>query len=487
MNGINPLMRIKIYNDTARYIFPVLTMGRGPVDVWMQMSFPFLTKSMIDTGQYPFPRDLVYRIYINPNNGIKPGDYLCLTLPLYTKLVADNRTYPKTDGINPTGQNQFIDWWQGGTIQLFRSVDATPRRELQEDQNIVNPPVTPLPRPNQVLLNLTNVPSGAIVPQCKGSQPCVLNFYSDTADLPKSDPSQLLEYTLGARQDITGQPGFNPRTQPPNVLDTRNVDFDVSYVNLAFSPAAMGVYDNDQTGYVGTPQGINAFVSSVQAFLAAPDTQGWPQFVRTFANGDTDILNKLPSPLEIFSRLNGVGAPPDLTPAPSWPGTLWPPIEKLRQSWVNAVTKCPNDTGAFCTAVKDITTLMNLNYAKYQRLFAAGQCTGTYYTGPLDPSSNLMLSHVYGWGPFTESTDGIPGHGCSPDINKLEDTPCYAGETPPCYKANNYKKYATAKGEFDQINYNKLTGNYAYIFNPWVNFIHGRYLPAYSRRLCLFC
>jgi hypothetical protein len=57
-------------------------------------------------------------------------------------------------------------------------------------------------------------------------------FYSDTADLPKSHPSQLVEFTLGAR---VAQPVNNPNTDPPNDLDLENVDFDVSYVNLAIA------------------------------------------------------------------------------------------------------------------------------------------------------------------------------------------------------------------------------------------------------------
>lgn len=478
ISGINPLMRIKIYNDSDKNIYPVLTMGKGPVDIWMQMAFRALTKKMIDTGNYPFPRDLAYRIYMNPDDGIKPKEYICLTLPLYTKLV-ESPAFPMTNGIDPKGKNQFIDWWQGGTIQIFYSdIEngvAVPPRALKEDQNKVAAGQTK-PRPDQKPLDFSTLPKTAIRPRCKGTQTCKLAFYSDSADLAKADPSQLLEFTLGARQDITGSPGFNPAILPPNVLDARNVDFDVSYVNLAYLPAAMGVYDNNQVGYVGTPQAIDdPFRNTLGSFLQAPETTGWPQFVRTYANGDAETLKKLPSPLEIFSRLNGVGAPPDLTAAPDWPNKLWPPIEKLRQNWLTAVQNCASDTGDFCTAINDISEIMKLNYLKYKRLFAAGACSGTAYTEPnLDMSSNVALSHVYGWGPFTESTDGIPGHGCAADANKLEDTPCSENEGTPCFKANNYAKYAKVKREFDSLNYNKLTGNNAYVFNPWVNLIHNQ-------------
>ena len=134
-----------------------------------------------------------------------------------------------------------------------------------------------------------------------------MQFFSDTTDLPKNDPAQLLEYTLGARvQLIVAE---NPSTDPTNTLDLRNVDFDVSYVNLAFAPAAMGPYQNDQVGCVGTPQSINTFTTALNKFLT--DFPGWPQFVRTCADKSKETLLKLPSPLEVFSRIKpGLEAPP---------------------------------------------------------------------------------------------------------------------------------------------------------------------------------
>src|SRR5262249_44717926 len=111
----------------------------------------------------------------------------------------------------------------------------------------------------EVIPNVAN----PIVPTCLGAKsnptqlqpnppdppPCqALTIYSDDSDLPKADSAQLLEFTLGAAPENS-----NPNTNFAFTLDTRNVDFDVSYVNVAFLPAVMGVLDNNQVGYTGSP------------------------------------------------------------------------------------------------------------------------------------------------------------------------------------------------------------------------------------------
>jgi hypothetical protein len=121
-----------------------------------------------------------------------------------------------------------------------------------------------------------------------------LQFFSDTGSIGKSDPSQLIEFNLGALQLIAGR-------SVPNALDTSNVDFDVSYVNVAFGPAAMAPFQNDQSGYVGTPQTGETFETALKNFLGigsvpnpnAPGV-GWPQFVHTSSlNGSKSYKRKL--------------------------------------------------------------------------------------------------------------------------------------------------------------------------------------------------
>jgi hypothetical protein len=431
-----PLMTIKIFNDDPNhYIYPVLTTGQGAVDIWLQAFFKI---PQAQVSNYPYPRTKSFRIYINPAmEGIAPGQSVTLTIPLYTQLVSY---------VDPMEPNQYIDWWNGGTILIYSSDTAAPPKALT-DALMNRPSQKPLP---QVLTGL---------PTCSGTACQPLQFFSDDSDLPKADPSQLTEYTLGARIAL---PVKNPNTDPPNDLDFVNVDFDESYVNVAYLPAAMGPFQNDQVGYVGTPQNIDQFKGALNQFLN--DFAGWPRFVRTYSDGTTETTLKLPSPLELFARLSGPLAPPDLEPPPNWPTQLWAPIEALRTNWRQYSQSCQPSMNrdTFCDAILDVKKLMTDNYDNYRKIFPT-QCNGT----PIELTESAMLSHVYGWAPFTEAATGT---GCGPTANLLENT--------PGYNENNFAEYLRIKQEFDNLNY----GNYKdapYVFNPWVVLIHNqRYVGA---------
>jgi hypothetical protein len=301
-----------------------------------------------------------------------------------------------------------------------------------------------------------------------------LLFYSDHADLPKNDPSQQTEFTLGARVE---QVVKNPATDPPNTLDVMNVDvdFDVSYVNLAHLPATMGPVANAQVGYVGTPQPIETFKNALRSFLT--DFKGWPQFVRTYKTPPTpETLLKLASPLEIFARLNGASPPPDLTPLippRHWPDQLWAPIQALRTNWLtyagkvhSAGTCLPTPAGTnFCDAIINVKALMEANFANYKLIFPK-ECTGM----PITLTDDVLIAHVYGWAPFTESATA-PG-GCPPKANLLENTPGYFTLNPDGI-TKNYAKYSAVKLAFDKLNYGLFPAA-KYVFNPWVVLIHGK-------------
>jgi hypothetical protein len=314
-------------------------------------------------------------------------------------------------------------------------------------------------RPNQ-----QPVTSSEVVPTCPACQG--LKFFSDNSDLPKADSSQLIEHTLGARVQLGVN---NPATDPPNTLDLQNVDFDVSYVNVAFAPAAMGPYQNDQVGYVGTPQHVDTFAAALTNFLTV--YPGWPQFVRTYPTSPTsETVLKLASPLEVFARLGPSIAPPDLTPPPHWPDQLWVPIQALRTNWVkeaghiNSVGFCGvlGIVTPFCHAIFDVKALMLANFNNYKTIFPS-QCNGT----PITLTDDILISHVYGWAPFTEAASGT---GCQATANLLENTPGYSTGSPP---NQDYTKYLEFKEEFDRLNYNTLIGG-TYVFNPWVTpLIHG--------------
>ena len=484
-------MTIKIFNNESnRWIYPVLTTGMGPEDIWMQAWWSVPQTSL---GQYPFPRRKIYRLFINPTGaGIPPNTGIELTVPLFTQLKEPLQGKPTAEDPNktPTGGDTLINWWNGGVIHIYQSPTASPPPALSEAFNSANAGgetgrfAVQSTVPTAILPNCVGVKSAPTqtAPTPPAPPPCQpLTIYSDVSDLPKNDPHQLLEFTLGAKNA-----SLDPTKGPAYFLDVRNVDFDVSYVNVAFLPAVMGPYKNDQVRYVGTPITTDNFRVALNQFLA--DNPGWPQLLRKGV-----LLQKLASPLEAFSRLGGKDPPPDLTQVPSWPGSwpneIWGPIETMRANWkkyagtVRAdaaapyVTATPGLCGPlpdpsapaptnFCAGIVAVQQLMIKNYTNYRKLFAAGKCLGT----PLDITDNVLISHVYGWAPWTESKTGLPGEGCAPDQNKLEKTEGYNKEIKP--GVFDYKNYLNVKVAFDKLNYGKLLPK-EYKFNPWVEFIHG--------------
>lgn len=480
------IMTFKIFNnDPLHWIYPVLTTGKGPEDIWMQAWWGVPRTSL---AKYPFPRRKNYRLYINPTGtGIPPNTGIELTLPIYTQLTEPMNANPLEDKTSPTGGDTLINWWNGGIIQVYVSPTASPPAALTQALTNVTSPTQ-----KQVKSTVQT----AILPKCVGVKsaptelaptpptppPCQpLTIYSDDADLPKNDPSQLIEYTVGARNDP-----IDPNVGPYYLLDTANVDFDVSYVNVAFAPAVMGPYKNDQVGYIGTPLTIRKFNLAIDEFLL--EYAGWPQFVR---NGQP--IKKLASPLEVFARLGGVGAPPDLTTVPNWPTVLWAPIQKMRTRWAQYagtvvaapgpayVTATPGLCGPlplpsapapadFCQGVVAVQQLLIKNYIKYREIYAKGECPGT----PVNITDNLLISHVYGWAPWTESSTGVKSDGCGPKQNLLENTPGYSDVSREFEK---YKEYSRVKLAYDKLNYGKLPAKdgttLKYSFNPWVEFIHG--------------
>jgi hypothetical protein len=430
-----PTQALKIFNDSDQYIFPELETGLGTPDVWIQAICQVPNS---ETGTLKYGRDKTFRFYINPEGGIAPGQSVAITIPLFTQLVAT---------VDPTQNDQYAEWWQGENIQIFSSPTSTPPRAFAEDYNSIS-------RKNQT--PLTSQAASPTFPSCSG---CQLQFFSDTdGTLPKNGPSQLFEATLGARQ---AQPVVND--SPPNSLDIANADFDVSYVNVAYMAGAMGPYQNDQVGYVGSPMQPVQSPGGFQPILTQFQKDfSWPHFVVTYSDGTTDRIPKLPSPLELLARLSGANPPADLDPVPQWPTTVWPPIQALRDNWAkySDTNSCkPSGPGTFCDALHDVRQIVMDNYANYQSLFTStGPCNGT----PVDATPDRILLHVYGWTPWTEAKSGT---GCGPAANLLENT--------PGYNANGYEQYAKVKLEFDNLQY----GNYpdaAYAFDPWVPFLHGK-------------
>jgi hypothetical protein len=503
-------MQIKIFNnDPTAYIFPVFTTGGKQTGGSTEVQAWFC-KDALST----YATNTNFRFYYNPGNpfgsagsGIAPGGKVTLQIPLYTDIT--------TDRLGP-----YIDWWTGGQMELFF---GTANGAPQAYKDLINGK-----DPNNKMQAPLSFSSKATIPDCVPTCSSLLQFFTDPASIAKANPSQLLEFNLGARQTLApcvnsqppnpaGPNTFNPAclqprpTNVPNALDTRNVDVDMSYVNVAFAPATMAPFQNDQTGYVGTPQSAQTFSSALSDFISQGQCQpsnqkvtscvGWPQLVHTNPDGTKDVTSftKLASPLDIFLRnspptphnppdlcgFNTVVAPEVATPAcPNttgglqWPNSsngnvakLWPPIQVLLDNWIShagslkdfADGKTPAGScgtspaaGTFCAAIMDVKTLIIRNYINYANL-----CRGAI---PLNDFT--AIAHVYGWTPFNENCAvGATG-------NLLQNTPIPGGGS---YADNNFALYQQVKLEFDQLNNNVLTDSTnPYNFNPWVNvLIHG--------------
>jgi hypothetical protein len=418
-----PAMTIEIHNNSDRYsIYPVLsTGGHFPIDTWMQAAFKVPKSNLADN---PYPTPNTFRLYINPTGtGIPPHSSVTLTLPLYTQLVP-------SDQVDPKLPDQYVDWWNGGRISLYatQTADGAPPKSLVADYTA---------RPSQILLTPAG---GASVPTCPACQQPLHIFEDTNGELPSNDPFQLTEYTLGAI-DLT---------KDPYTLDVKNVDYDVSYVDNAYLPAAMEPYNNPVVGWIGTIQEIPPFMAALQKFLNAPAFMGWPQYVTN--QGETIL--RLPSTLHIMLDQD------HLTPAPPWA-----PIENTKTLWT---TCAAGGTDPICSNIRDVRDLFAANYANYSQNYGAafsGACDQTKAPDPETLTDASMLAHVYAWTPFNAN--------CSAQTNLLENTPGYS--------VNNFSLYQSTKSKFDALN-NWPTGE----FNPYVTLIHdpqylnAQYVYAYS-------
>jgi hypothetical protein len=410
-----PAMTIQIYNNSDRYsIYPVLSTGGHAVDTWMQAAFKI---PVAELANNPFPTPNTFRLYFNPTGaGIPPNSSITVTLPLYTQLAPDAQLDHKLPG-------QYVDWWNGGRITFYASLysEGAPPSALTANYTA---------RPNQRVV----VPvAGAAVPTCPACQRPPEIFEDSQGELPSNDPAQITEYTLGAID----------MTQNPYTLDSKNVDYDVSYVDNVYLPAAMEPYNNPTVGWIGTIQGIDEFKAAVRKFLTASPFQGWPQYV----DNQGETILKVPSALHIMQDQA------NLTPAQPWP-----PVEKMKILWRNCTA---GSSGEFCDKIRNVRDIFNANYANYKATYAAplkGSCDQTKAAEPDTLDEASMLSHVYAWTPFNAN--------CGAGTNLLEDTPGYAD--------NNYAKYQAVKADFDALN-NWPTGE----FNPYVQLIHSsQYLNA---------
>ena len=468
-----PNMTIVIYNNSVNFnIYPVLFAGApSATDQWMQACFKVPFNQIQPTDNFPYPRLSQYRMYVDccapGENGIPPNGSVTIKLPFYSPLVPQ---------IDPQGKAQFIDWWQGGGINVYRgpSIGGTkPPSILQNhwaDDNNNSRGVTPNANP----------------PTC--SSGCNLHFFVSPASIANWEPQQLIEYTLGAAPANTQRTN---ETDPFYLWVPDNVDYDVSNVNYAYMPAAIEPYGNSligtccAIGWVGSTASIAAVNKALDNWRASSLGTNWPSYIdqSSTTNPKATVPRKVPSALEIFLNYNSFDNTSNYSPAPSQSA----PIIRMKALWED----CNNlgKTYNICGRIKDVTALFQANYNNYVNVYNTDQNTWTKVwkctSPPVTLTEQLMLAHLYGWGPFNADS------GCAANVNLLEQTPGYTDPKSPHY-------YASVKAEYDQLQYwfNVLDGQYGQWsdptqpnygqFDPYVALVHGEdymnapYTYAYS-------
>ncbi len=410
---------LTIYNDTADFtIYPVISTPTNGPDQWLQAAFAVPDPA---TSSRTYAHGAVYRIYVSYPMGIAPGDHVTIGLPFWSQLVSP------ADGTQP---NQYIDWWNGNRVSIYdsdRRVTSQPPAALMEDYAADQAnPVEPL--------------SGTARPKCPDCQERQLSIFAGTVALPPNDPDQLTEYTLS---------GIDPLTNPYKLLTRLEIDYDISYVDHAYLPVAIGPqFSGGKTdiGYIGSAQPVPQFRAVLEQFLG--DYPGWPRYLDASRGKGGKPFLKLPG---AYNSIKAI--PEDPGSFIDEPGTA---VTKMKDLWTSCMPT--TKTSDICTKIRDVHGLFMANYKNYYNLVQAGNCMPPYTVGSL-PNLNDLLAHVYGWVQWNEyCTAGAAA-------NDLSQTPDYAG-----------REYLGIHSEYIKLQYTSLTADPTETFNPYVKLVHG---PTY--------
>ncbi len=316
-----PVKKIAIYNNSNESIYPVIEAPAQPIDHWLQAQF-----QTTDIKNNTYQHTKIYRVYVNPTDGgIPPGQSVTLSVPFYSDLARNP---------NPALADQYIDWWGAMRVYLYDGAAALTKAY---DVDKIN-------RVSLLTVGLSCDAGSA----CAGA----LDSYASTVGLPLNDPYQLTEYTFA---DVVTNQGA------PFPIAYDRVDYDLSYVDHVYLPAAMEPYANNTVGFTGSIWELTHFRTIMDQFIAAT---GWPVYTSTIPLP----YNKIPGTYNVITGTQSL--------------TSNSVLDNTEAHWNACKTSDIN-----CQNVDDLFTK---NYNNYQI-----QC---------QDSSPVMLSnyllHIYGWVPF---------------------------------------------------------------------------------------
>jgi hypothetical protein len=435
---IAPTKSILIYNNsTANTIYPVLSIGANALpgainpDLWMQAQFKV---------NQIFPRTLVYRAYINPDKGIPPQGAVTITVPFYTQLTAVTEQNLGVDN------DQFIDWWNGGRVYFFDGPTAV-------DSSLITYNTRDGPPQPVVSYNGAPLPSCTSASNNGSCEP--VSVLSYTIDPPFNIPFQLNEYTFAS---ATGS----------NSIDLTVVNYNISNVDSAYLPVAMGPVNNSTILYQGTTVSVSEFRAGLQNFTKTG--KSWPYYLPVYFS-DPKSYPQLPVVDGAACSLSPPSTDTPAYPLPKIPGTYNLLVESYRTpaptppvlssnpaagpiSCVeNPAPASPNlgtsgqamvDLWTKCTASLADSSTTCKNIRKVSDFFKTDYAVTCKFQG--SPDTKTMLQQVYGWAQFPD---------CAAP---LKDT----------------TGYADAEDSYCDLQYNYLDTSVpaADIFNPYTPLIH---------------
>ncbi len=425
-NGANadktiPTRVIEIYNNSTDHtIYPVIYTSKPGVDQWLQAYFQN-TGTQRNSGNYNYPEENQYRAWIEPTKGIGPGGHVKVELPLYTTLSSTP---------NPKDGSSYIDWWNGGRIEVF--------------DDFIDPNTQP-PKEKMVVAEIYETERTKAQPSLKSpGVSCIegcreaIAIYQDPAGLPPNSPSQLVEFTFSAAiTKVTGDAPFG--------WDDRVVDYDVSYVDHTYWPVAIEPLGNKNfIGYTGTVTKIDQNGSGRVPSNGLSFREAMTKFLQDYAGWKEYSFGGKAMP-RIPGAYNVLIGPDSLYVTPIAGQTL----KNMADLWQN----CVDHSGSSPDCPNLVAVRSFFDRAWH---YSNDQPAKGLDCGPAAETETLLRQYAYGWVAFT--TPKCP----SIDLKSTPGT--------PVLDSVQLKNYLP-------LEYNYQTNpNTKQIFNPYVRLIHD---PAY--------
>ena len=411
---------------------PVLPMLKGGGDVWLQRALNDATNCYQVTNNY--------YAYINPTSGIKPGEFVSVNVPWWSKGA-------------PGEPDKYVDWWNGARVYIFDDKAAL------NDSYMINQQT-----PAKLATPGVTCKGNKVDGQSDSCLPKELGIFRVAPDSmgnynPQS-PAQLNEFTFA---DIGPQPDFK--------TNSLNQNYNVSAVDQLYLPIAIERIASQGTpadiGYVGATNSAADFRDKMEKFTGSKGdpTKNWPVYNNPTVKGKKlypDAGIRVPSTynvLNFYANPSFFQAPlqnePLILPYSSGISTLPAYVEHFMDQW-KVCTKATDNSK--CPLFEVYQPINQVFLKSYKTYFDNSACKPIPeflkpdpLLDPLSPKLITFLSYVYGWVPFNFN--------CSaPDLPVRTMPPAQFGYTPI---------------DYIELQYNYNTDNVrAQWFNPYTQFIH---------------